>query len=133
MTERSTACFFGDYSYFGDADLNGVVDTGQDFDLYLQGLSSGGTLGGWLYGDFDYNGVVDSGQDFDLFLAGLTAQSGGSLLTAGLREELYSRVQTAINAIPEPSTWLMGSVGLIGLTGWRLRRQRRVTLAQGER
>ena len=69
------------YSYFGDSDLNGVVDTSTDFDLYITGLTSGGSLGGWLYGDFDHNGIVDSSTDFDLFITGLTGQTG-SLLTS---------------------------------------------------
>lgn len=111
------------FTYFGDADLNGIVDTGQDFDLYLMGLTSGGSLGGWLYGDFDYNGVVDSGQDFDLYLAGLSAQSGGTLLTAELRAELTTRVELAIAAIPEPTTWaaLLGGMAC----AWSVARRRR--------
>jgi len=53
------------YTYYGDAELNGSVDSATDFDLYITGLTSGGSLGGWLHGDFDYNGNVDSATDLD--------------------------------------------------------------------
>ena len=110
------------YTFFGDADLNGIVDTASDFDLYITGLTSGGSLGGWLYGDFDYNGVVDSTTDFDLFITGLTNQSGGPLLTANLQSELQGRAAFAVAAIPEPSTWA-ALVG-VGLLGMRLKRKK---------
>ncbi len=93
------------YTYYGDADLNGVVDTSTDFDLYITGLTSGGSLGGWLYGDFDYNGTVDSSTDFDLYITGLTTQ-GGALLTAE---------RISITAVPEPGVWVLGILGILSL------------------
>ena len=93
------------YTYFGDADLDGVVDTSSDFDLYITGLTSGGSLGGWLYGDFDYNGIVDSSSDFDLYITGLTSQDT-TLLTAG---------GSSITAVPEPGSWMLGILGLLSL------------------
>jgi hypothetical protein len=110
------------YTFFGDADLNGSVDTSQDFDLYITGLTSGGSLGGWLYGDFDYNGAVDAATDFDLYITGLTGQSGGPLLTAGLQGELQSRIGMAVAAIPEPTTWAV-LIGM-GILALRMRRNK---------
>ncbi len=103
------------YTYYGDADLNGLVDTATDFDLYITGLTSGGSLGGWLYGDFDYNGVVDSATDFDLYITGLTTQ-GGPLLTAG-------GGGSSITAVPEPGSLALLAVGVCG-TSVLLRRRR---------
>ncbi len=100
------------YTYFGDADLNGVVDSSTDFDLYITGLTSGGSLGGWLYGDFEYNGIVDSSTDFDLYITGLTGQSG-SLLTAG---------SLSVTTVPEPGSLVLLAAGVCG-AGVLLRRR----------
>ncbi len=110
------------YTFFGDANVDGIVDTSQDFDLYITGLTSGGSLGGWLYGDFDYNGFVDAATDFDLYITGLTQQSGGPLLTAGLQSEMQSQVGFAVAAIPEPTTWA-ALVG-VGIMALRMRRKK---------
>jgi hypothetical protein len=50
------------YTYYGDADLNGVVN-GADYQQIDNGF--GGHLTGWSNGDFNYDGVVD-GSDFSL-------------------------------------------------------------------
>ncbi len=103
------------YTYYGDADLSGSVDTSTDFDLYITGLTSGGSLGGWLFGDFDYSGTVDSATDFDLYITGLTTQ-GGALLTAG--------GGNLVQAVPEPSTFVLGGLALLGFAGLGLRNRR---------
>ncbi len=104
------------YTYYGDADLSGSVDTSTDFDLYITGLTSGGSLGGWLFGDFDYSGTVDSSTDFDLYITGLTTQ-GGALLTAG-------GGGNQVQAVPEPSTFVLGGLALLGFAGVGLRKRR---------
>lgn len=58
------------YTYYGDTDLNGVVD-GDDQTAFLVGYTN--HLHGWENGDFDYNGVVD-GDDQTLFLIGYSNQ-----------------------------------------------------------
>ncbi len=105
------------YTYYGDADLSGSVDTSTDFDLYITGLTSGGSLGGWLFGDFDYSGTVDSSTDFDLYITGLTTQ-GSPLLTVGGGNQ--------VQAVPEPSTFVLGGLALLGFAGVGLRRRRSI-------
>jgi hypothetical protein len=93
------------FTYFGDADLNGVVD-GDDYFLLNNGYLNG--LSGWLNGDFDYNGVVD-GTDYFLLNNGFLNQGSG-LRNGG--------------TVPEPGTLavlsLMGAG--FGLTRTRARR-----------
>lgn len=60
------------YTWYGDTDLNGVVN----FDDYARvdaGFNSGGT--DWLHGDFDYNGVVNF-DDYSLIDLAFNTQSG---------------------------------------------------------
>ncbi len=47
------------YTWFGDSNLDGVVD-GSDYALIDTGFSAGGTLGGWVFGDYDYSGAISS-------------------------------------------------------------------------
>ncbi len=101
------------YTYFGDADMNGVVDSTTDYSLWLTGSTSGGSLGGWLYGDFNYDGVVDNADDYSLWLTGYTSQTGP--LIAG-----------RIEPVPEPSTLLLAASGL-AMANLRLIRRRHST------
>ncbi len=90
------------FTYFGDADLNGIVD---DSDFFLLNNGYGNSLTGWVNGDFDYSGTVDD-SDFFLINNSYGLQSGG--LRAG-------------GAVPEPT-----GMGLIALgAGAVLGRRRR--------
>ncbi len=62
------------YTWFGDSNLDGIVD-GSDYALIDTGFTSGGTLTGWVFGDYDYNGIVD-GSDYALIDTGFTSQTG---------------------------------------------------------
>ena len=95
------------YTWFGDADLSGVVD-GTDYFLIDQAFSAGMLNGGWLNGDFNYDGKVD-GTDYFLIDNAFGAQSG-ALSGAALA-----------SAVPEPSALgvLMAAAGLL------VRRRRR--------
>jgi hypothetical protein len=65
------------YTYYGDTDLNGVVN----FDDYARtdaGFNSGST--DWFHGDFDYNGLVNF-DDYSLIDLAFNTQNG-SLLRA---------------------------------------------------
>ena len=92
------------YTWFGDADLNGVVD-GTDYFLIDNAFSSHAVNGGWLNGDFDYSGVVD-GTDYFLIDNAFGAQ--GAPLSAG------------ISSVPEPAAASILAVGMLAA----LRRRR---------
>ncbi len=100
------------YTYYGDADLDGVVTNTFDFDLWTAGASSGGALTGWEFGDFDYDGTIGSTTDYDLWSAGFANQ--GSPLTVG------------VQPVPEPSTLVLAALGLISIVLQQLRRQSHV-------
>jgi hypothetical protein len=57
------------YTKYGDNNLDGAVDIGNDFNLFLDGLSSGGSS--WIHGDYTFDGKIDLGNDFNLFLRAL--------------------------------------------------------------
>ncbi len=85
------------FTWFGDSNLDGVVD-GSDYALIDTGFTSGGTLSGWVFGDYDYSGVVDA-SDYALIDTGFISQTG---------------------ALPEPTT-----LGLLGLGAMGMLRRRR--------
>jgi len=92
------------YTWYGDLNLDGIVNN-ADFSLYSNGQSgttqsAAGGLPGWYYGDVNYDGRVNS-YDYALLTSGNT---GGSMT----------------NHLPEPSTWLLLSLGSVGL--WVRRR-----------
>jgi hypothetical protein len=87
------------YTYYGDADLSGTVDS-NDFNALVAGY---GTTAGanWVQGDFNYDGKVNTG-DFN-YLAGnfgLTIPAPAPTLGA---------------AVPEPGSLLLVQVFLAGL------------------
>ncbi len=53
--------------------LDGKVDLGNDFNLFLIGYLGQGS--GWELGDFNYDGVVDN-ADFGMFIDGYKLQNG---------------------------------------------------------
>ncbi len=95
------------YTYYGDADLDGVVNAGQDYDLWLTGKSGAGT--GWEYGDFDYDGSINAANDYDLWLSGKAASAGNPL-------------GGGVQPVPEPSTLLLAALGLAGVAATMRRR-----------
>jgi hypothetical protein len=106
------------YTYFGDANLDGIVD-GDDQSLLDAGFAGAGT--GWFFGDFNYDGLIN-GDDQSLLDASfgqpalLGGGGGGNLMAFN-----------NIAAVPEPGTLVAGGVALLGLAGHWLRRRRRLT------
>jgi T5SS/PEP-CTERM-associated repeat protein len=70
------------YTYYGDTDLNGVVNF-DDYSRIDNGFNN--HLGGWFNGDFDFNGVVNF-DDYSLIDLAFNTQSG----------------PPGSNAVPEP-------------------------------
>jgi hypothetical protein len=105
------------YTYFGDADLNGVVDNTTDYDLWSNGFTNPtlAATNGWLYGDFDFSGIVDNTTDYDLWSTGFAHQ--GAPAAAGGTHGNPGTVTPArdLQAVPEPGGLMLIVFGLVGL------------------
>ncbi len=99
------------YTYFGDANLDGVVN-GSDYTLIDNGFNN--SLTGWRNGDFNYDGVVN-GDDYTLIDNAFNTQ--GPALTAVATESFEA-------AVPEPAS--MGLFALVGLATLQRSRHRRI-------
>ncbi len=87
------------YTFFGDANLDGVVNS-LDQTLLDFGF---GSSGGWFFGDFNYDGIVDS---LDQTLLDFTFDSSGL------------SVSGPASPVPEPSIVAMvGALAIFGF-GW---------------
>jgi hypothetical protein len=97
------------YTYYGDNNLDGKVDT-TDFQDFLNGYALNGST--WFQGDYTYDGKVDLGNDFDLFLSSYRNQNGslGALDDVIEASPALSISQRAslLSIVPEPSTVALG-------------------------
>ena len=104
------------FTYYGDANLDGVVD-GQDYALIDAGYASGGMLTGWYWGDFNYDGAVDA-SDYTLidnaFNAQATSLSPTSIVAVDTAE-------VAAASVPEPAAVGWVAVGAAAVFGRRRR------------
>jgi hypothetical protein len=95
------------YTYYGDSSLDGKVDLGNDFNLFLQGYLKGGST--WELGDYNYDGVVNL-TDFRLFIDGYNAQGSalGALDSVIESSALLSTTQKGqlLTVVPEPGVEL---------------------------
>jgi hypothetical protein len=88
------------YTWYGDANLNGVVDS-QDVTTVQD--NAGKTGVGWAGGDFNYDGIVNA-DDFSLLQLGAAEQTG-----------------SFPTALPEPSAEML----IVSLAALSLRRRKR--------
>jgi fibronectin-binding autotransporter adhesin len=121
----TTADVLVKYTYYGDADLNGVVN-GSDYAKIDMGFQM--HLTGWLNGDFNYDGVVN-GSDYALIDNAYNQQGSGlSQIAKGALLAADSSVvaQTTSTQVPEPGVaMLCGAAAIVGL----LRRRRKQAAA----
>jgi hypothetical protein len=61
------------YTKYGDNNLDGNIDIGNDFNLFLDGVNNRGST--WLQGDYTYDGKADLGNDFNLFMRNYLSQA----------------------------------------------------------
>ena len=131
------------FTYYGDADLNGVVNF-DDYSRTDSGFNTGGNT--WFQGDFDYNGIVNF-DDYSLIDAAFNTQSGSlrramayldgndrgdtGMNTPALRMVMehfdqfgMPYAQGFLNAVPEPTSAL-ALLGMQVLACTVLRRRRK--------
>jgi hypothetical protein len=107
------------YTYFGDANLDGMVD-GSDYTLIDNGFNSG--KAGWRNGDFNYDGVIN-GDDYMLIDNAFNTQGSVSLagVSAGPTEMIATDTEQMASSVPEPVSgcWLL----VAGCLGMRRRKR----------
>jgi hypothetical protein len=107
------------YTYYGDTNLDGVVD-GSDYsridNAYLNNQnSSNPQLTGWYNGDFNYDGVID-GSDYTLIDNAFNTQ--GASLAAQVATPT-AQIAGGSSAVPEPAISGLFGIGVVGLLGRR--------------
>ncbi len=108
------------YTYFGDANLDGVVN-GSDYTLIDNGFNN--SLVGWHNGDFNYDGIVN-GDDYTLIdnafnTQGLSLASAPSEMVASDTAQIAGG--SSPTAVPEPASLSMLTLSAAAL----LKRRRR--------
>jgi alpha-tubulin suppressor-like RCC1 family protein len=103
------------YTYYGDTDLNGIVD-GSDYSRIDNGYLQAGSLTGWFNGDFNYDGVIN-GSDYTLIDNAFNSQ--GSALNSTQIADTTALLATvgsvASVSVPEPGgVWLLW-IAIVGL------------------
>jgi hypothetical protein len=98
-------CVLVKYTWEGDANLDGVVNADDYFQIDSGFISQ---KGGWYNGDFNYDGVANA-DDYFLIDAAFLGQSG-------------PMSDTRASAVPEGSVWGMVMAG-VGLVAGRRRKR----------
>jgi autotransporter-associated beta strand protein len=110
----------------GDLDMNGLVDLDDVIAFVGGGLYDTGSPAVWAQGDYDYNGIVDLDDVIAFVGGGLydkgpynQPEGGMSLLAFGDDPGLMNG---GFAAVPEPSTWVLATIG-VGVAAHSLRRR----------
>jgi autotransporter-associated beta strand protein len=113
------------YTYYGDTNLDGVVD-GSDYSnidyayAYNKTAAPGAQLTGWANGDFNYDGVID-GSDYALIDNTFNNQGASLTSSAQVASATAQVAGVAPTAVPEPAGLSLIAAG-IATIGLRRRR-----------
>ena len=106
------------YTYFGDTNLDGIVD-GSDYSRIdaasLANASDPGSMTGWFNGDFNFDGVID-GSDYTLIDNAFNRQ-GPSLSAVIATAEIAESPGASV--VPEPGGIAVASIVCFQLLGKR--------------
>jgi autotransporter-associated beta strand protein len=106
------------YTYYGDTNLDGVVD-GTDYSRIDNGYLA--HLTGWSNGDFNFDGVID-GSDYTLIDNAFNTQ-GTALSSEIATATAQVAVSSTVSAVPEPASLTIAGLFAVGLLGRRRRCQ----------
>jgi hypothetical protein len=113
------------YTYYGDANLDGKVDS-ADYTLIDNGFlsrTSSSPLTGWYNGDFNYDGVIN-GSDYTLIDNAFNSQ-GAQILTAISSPAAIATAQVAAagatSSVPEPAAIALAATASLALLARRRR------------
>ena len=122
------------YTYYGDSNLDGVVDLDNDFALFVDGynrqISNPASLNAsnlWVNGDYNFDGMIDLDNDFSIFVDSYAAFTQNPTQLAQLDSIINSMDLTTaqknvlLSSVPEPSVIGLSAAGFALLA----RRRRR--------
>jgi autotransporter-associated beta strand protein len=129
-TQSATTDVLLKYTYYGDTNLDGIVD-GTDYSridtAFLTESTTHASLSGWYNGDFNYDGVVD-GSDYTLIDNAYNSQGTPiaaeiATPTAELSPSPSTSTSTSpsTSAVPEPTLTAVLALSLLGTLGRRKR------------